>query len=270
MKRVLRGGETVADRETFCLSAFAGHPSVVQLNGAGAVNLTTGDPFIVMELVDGAATLRSRLKRPLTEDETRAYMLPLLRVAAEAHAAGITHGDISPDNILVGPGTARIKLAGFGCATTERPSEDCLGALPYRAPELVTAIGLANGPRADMWSMGCVMFELLTGAPLFTPDTPDDLADEAEWLHDAFVEPDDALDVRNLRDLSKPGRDLLVGLLSFDQDERPTAADALEHRWFTQTPKQRRATKRRSRRAMLRRTMRWKAYEEAMPACPCC
>ncbi|XP_066334077.1 putative cyclin-dependent kinase F-2 [Miscanthus floridulus] len=84
----------------------------------------TGDLFIVTEQLLGASTLRSRLTRRFSEDETRALMRQLLGAAVAMHGAGVTHRDMNPDNIVVGDGGA-LKICGFRCAIT--PSERFLG-----------------------------------------------------------------------------------------------------------------------------------------------
>jgi cell division cycle 2-like protein len=234
-------------REAGCLTPCRGHPSVLQIKSVAA-DENTGDLFIVTEppLV-GASTLRSRLitRRPFTEAETRALMRQLLGAAEKMHGAGVTHRDINLDNILVGPDGA-LKICGFGCATTmtvtTKPMarqhvgepEPPMGVMRYRSPEQLYGGIPRYGPEEDIWALGCVMAELLTGAPLFVAaDTEEDLLEQTIDLRDDIVTMGvEAFD--GMLELSVAGRELLAGLLDFDSWQRPTAADALRHRWFTE------------------------------------
>ncbi|RCV06082.1 hypothetical protein SETIT_1G135400v2 [Setaria italica] len=222
--------------EAGCLAACRGHPGVVQLRSV-ATDEATGDLYIVMELVAGPS-LRSHLttRRPFSEDETRDSMRQLLRVAEKLHAKGMIHRNINPDNILVGPDGA-LKVCGFGCTTPEKCvwklcPEKPAWTLQYCAPEQLIGFG-CYGPKADVWALGCVMAELLTGEPLLTATTEDEMIEQMEDVHDEF----DNMGVEEAFeeiDLSLAGREVLAGLLAFDSDERLTAADALKHRWFTE------------------------------------
>ncbi|RLN41422.1 putative cyclin-dependent kinase F-2 [Panicum miliaceum] len=216
-------------REAGCLSACRGHPSVVQMREVAADEVT-GHVFIVMEFV--GPTLESRLTRRFFEGETRAIMRQLLRGAEELHGAGIIHRDIKPDNILVGPG-GTLKICDLGMAAPARPAgepypEETVGALWYRAPELLMGFR-SYGPAVDIWALGCVMAEVLTGEPLFGgAETSDDMYTKVLELCGM-----DAPELQaSLRELSEAGHEVLRGLLSFKAEKRLTAAEALSHRWF--------------------------------------
>ncbi|KAK3134754.1 hypothetical protein QOZ80_5BG0410320 [Eleusine coracana subsp. coracana] len=96
---------------------------------------------------------------------------------------------------------------------------------------------MCEGPAADAYALGCVMYELVTGDPLFKADTAEELLVEAEELHDALIELEEGYDGLNLGDLSLHGQQVLSGLLQFFDCERLTAADALKHPWFTESPR---------------------------------
>jgi cell division cycle 2-like protein len=84
------------------------------------------------------------------------------------------------------------------------------------------------GAAVDMWAMGCVMAELLTGQPLFEADTEEGVLEQIKDLRDEFSKIGlQVFDV--LPELLRAGREVLAGLLRFDPEERLTAADALEH-----------------------------------------
>ncbi|KAL6629633.1 hypothetical protein ACP70R_029398 [Stipagrostis hirtigluma subsp. patula] len=222
-------------REVACLAAFRGHPSVVQIKGVDA-DEATGDLFLVMEFV--GSSLRRRLTRPFSENETRALMRQLLNAAEKLHGAGIIHRNLTPENILVSSDDT-LKICGFGTAmtTAERAGlAQCVGTMQYCSPE--QHIGMCRyTPAVDMWALGCVMAELLAGKPLFESDTEDDMFEEILYLRDQIVCVGlDAFD-EYLPELSQAGREVLAGLLSFHDHERLTAAEALEHRWFAEDAK---------------------------------
>jgi len=229
-----------AVREASCLDACLGHPSILQLKGMASDD-KTGDLFIVTEqlLGGGAGTLRSLLTRPFSEHETRALMRQLLGAAEAMHGAGVTHRDINPDNILVGAGGA-LKICGFRCAImpTERflgEPHPPMGTMRYCSPHQLNGLR-CYCPAEDVWALGCVMAELLAGAPLFTADAQEDLLDETVKLTDDLVEFGAEAEAFDgvLEEVLLAGRELLAGLLAFDSSERPTAADALKHRWFAE------------------------------------
>ncbi|CAN6288010.1 unnamed protein product [Urochloa humidicola] len=217
-------------REAGCLSACRGHPSFVQMKEVAADEVT-GHVFIVMEFV--GPSLESRLTRRFSEGEARAVMRQLLRGAERLHGAGAIHRDIKPDNILVGPGGA-LKICDLGMAVPARPAgepylEETVAALWYRAPELLRG-SRTYGPAIDMWALGCVMAELLTGEPLFWgAETVDDMNAKVMELGGL----DDAPELHaSLRGLSEAGHEVLCGLLSVKAEKRLTATEALNHRWF--------------------------------------
>ena len=156
-------------------AAAVSHPRLVTVFDCG---VERGTPFIVMELLAGR-TLRRVL------DETGA--LPpeqAVTVAAAvcdgleaAHAAGLVHRDITPANIVLNGG--EVKILDFGIARADgtraaTATGAVLGTAAYLSPE--QASGHAAGPQSDLYSLGCVLFEMLTGRPPFTADTPVGLA----------------------------------------------------------------------------------------------
>ncbi|CAN6310831.1 unnamed protein product [Urochloa humidicola] len=216
-------------REAGCLSACRGHPSFVQMKEVVADEVT-GHVFIVMEFV--GPSLDSRLTRRFSEGEARAVMRQLLRGAEALHGAGTIHRDIKPDNILVGPGGV-LKMCDLGMAAPVRPAgepypEETVAALWYRAPELLMG-SRSYGPAIDMWALGCVMAEVLTGEPLFGgAETVDDMNAKVKELGGM-----DAPELQaSLRELSEAGHEVLCGLLSVKPEKRLTATEALSHRWF--------------------------------------
>jgi len=126
-----------------------------------------GEPFIVMEYVEGE-TLRERLKRgPLTDEEVLDIATQITSALSEAHSHGIVHRDLKPSNILIGA-AGRVKILDFGLAKTPLSDEDpatttgrVVGTPAYMAPEQL--LGYHTDHRSDLYSLGLVLFELLTG-----------------------------------------------------------------------------------------------------------
>jgi serine/threonine protein kinase len=147
------------------------HPHVVSIYDAG----TEGDSMLlVMELVDGGS-LTARLRehgRPSVEEGVR-ILREILAGLSAAHEAGLVHRDVKPANVLFTAGGS-VRLTDFGIArlsaTDTTRTAEVYGSAPYMAPEL--AYGLRGGTRADVYAVGCVGYELLTGTSPFTGETP--------------------------------------------------------------------------------------------------
>ena len=143
------------------------HPHVVGVIDAGE----DGDPdhpnpFIVFEYVEGE-TLKDRIRRlgRLPVDEAIAYAIEIARALGAAHAVGIVHRDIKPQNILIDEeGTAKVTDFGIARSLTEEgltAEGRVLGTTDYVSPE--QALGQHVDGRSDLYSLGVVLFEMLTG-----------------------------------------------------------------------------------------------------------
>src|SRR5579863_495944 len=177
-------------REAKAASALQ-HPNIVQVYDYGQ---TDGNYFIVMELIEGT-DLRRYLRSRGVLDTERAIIIAhdvALGLGA-AHRRGIVHRDVKPQNVLVGR-DGSIKLTNFGIASVykdinaERLTTTgmTLGTVQYYAPE--QAQGEIVSPAADVYALGIVMYEMLTGKPPFDGDTPVSVA------------------VRHIQDLPEPPR----------------------------------------------------------------
>jgi serine/threonine protein kinase len=145
------------------LAAQLSHPNVVQVFDVGEDG---GKPFIVMEYVQGS-TLAAELKQrgPLNATDVVDLALQICGGLEHAHAAGLVHRDIKPQNLLLRP-DGTVKIADFGiarAAETTRLTQigSVLGTAAYLAPE--QALGEEVTAAADIYSLGCVLYELLTG-----------------------------------------------------------------------------------------------------------
>ena len=158
------------------LAARLTHPNVVTVFDSG---LEAGHPFIVMERLDGR-TLRDELAEgPMDPEAVRSMALQVLEALAAAHGIGLIHRDVKPGNILVA-GEGTWKVADFGIATsieddhTLTKAGELLGSASYLAPERLE--GHAATTRSDIYSLGVVMYEALSGRPPFGEGTPIALA----------------------------------------------------------------------------------------------
>ncbi|MFC1419599.1 serine/threonine-protein kinase [Streptacidiphilus cavernicola] len=176
----LRGEHSAAEREQqrertlreARAVAQVRHPSVV---GIHDVVEQDGRPWIVMELVDGA-TLGSVLaaEGPLPPREAAAIGLAVLAALEAAHARGVLHRDVKPDNVLLERGSGRIVLTDFGIArldgsTTLTEQGAFLGSPEFTAPERTE--GGTAGPEADLWSVGVLLCAALDGRSPFRRDS---------------------------------------------------------------------------------------------------
>ncbi|MBA3690290.1 MAG: serine/threonine protein kinase [Actinobacteria bacterium] len=154
------------------LAAKLTHPNVVTVFDSG---LDGGHPFIVMERL-GGRTLRDEMAAgPIEPDRVRAMALQVLEALAAAHAIGLIHRDVKPGNILVGPGDTW-KVADFGIATstdsdlTITRTGEVLGSPSYLAPERLD--GEAATARSDLYSLGVVLYEAVSGERPFGEGNP--------------------------------------------------------------------------------------------------
>jgi serine/threonine-protein kinase len=153
-------------------AAGLSHPNIVAVFDSGSDD---GTHFIVTELVEGE-TLADRLRRdgPMPPADAVAVAADIARALAAAHARGLIHRDIKPGNVMLLP-DGRVKVVDFGIARaagsdTLTNTGVVLGSTAYLSPE--QAGGQPVDERADLYSLGCVLYEMLTGHVPFSADTP--------------------------------------------------------------------------------------------------
>jgi serine/threonine-protein kinase len=148
------------------------HPNVIAVHDQGF----DGDHvFLVMELVDGG-TLRDLLieRGRLTVPLALSVLEPVLSALAAAHAAGLVHRDVKPENVLIGK-QGMVKVGDFGlvkamASAGNTSNSVILGTVAYLSPEQVTTG--ATTARGDVYSAGVLLYEMLTGTPPYVGDTP--------------------------------------------------------------------------------------------------
>jgi eukaryotic-like serine/threonine-protein kinase len=194
MAKVFKGHDTVLGRDVavkVLSPQFAGDDQFVsrfrrEAQAAAALNhpnivsvFDTGDQadvhYIVMEYVQGR-TLRDAIRNdgPLQPERSAEIAASVARALASAHEAGLVHRDIKPGNIMLTP-EGEVKVMDFGIARTATgdtltQTAAVLGTASYLSPE--QAQGEQVDARSDIYSLGCVLYEMLTGGPPFTGDSP--------------------------------------------------------------------------------------------------
>ncbi|SDO76573.1 serine/threonine protein kinase [Microbacterium testaceum StLB037] len=211
-----------AFRTRFRLEAQAAsrmaHPTIVRVFDAGEDVETGVDgherpvPYIVMELVHGRLLKDVIAEGPVPTDDALRYVDGILEALEYSHRAGVVHRDIKPGNVMI-TDSGRVKVMDFGIAravsdssSTVAETTAIVGTAAYFSPE--QAKGESVDARADLYSTGVVLYELLTGRPPFRGDTP--VAVAYQHVSEAPVPPSEivetvprALDAIVLRALAK-------------------------------------------------------------------
>jgi len=158
-------------------AAGLSHPNVVAVYDQGRDDSGDGTTYLVMEYVPGH-TLRDTITKeaPMSPERALAILDPVLSALGTAHRAGLIHRDVKPENVLIAD-DGRIKVADFGLAKavsaeTQHTATNgvLIGTVSYLAPELV--VEQRADARADVYAVGVILFELLTGTKPHTGETP--------------------------------------------------------------------------------------------------
>ncbi|KAK1384677.1 Cyclin-dependent kinase [Heracleum sosnowskyi] len=241
------------------------HPSIIDLKEV--VEGSSSDcVFLVMEYMDSdlGEVMRRRKNQPFCQSEVKCLMLQLLKGVKYLHDNWVLHRDLKTSNLLLNR-RGELKICDLGMArqygSPAKPYTQLVVTLWYRAPELLLG-AKQYSTEVDMWSVGCIMAELLLNQPLFNGDNEIKQIDkifrmlgtpnETSWpgfseLPEAkarFVkQPDNLLRKKfpaasftGAAPLSNAGFDLLNKLLTCDPAKRITADEALNHQWFREFP----------------------------------
>jgi eukaryotic-like serine/threonine-protein kinase len=202
-------------------AAGLSHPNIVQIYDRGEAE---GTYYIAMEYLEGK-TLKELavVRRPLPIREAIGYARQILAALRFAHRKGIVHRDIKPHNALIDD-DERVKVTDFGIARAGPASQmteagSIIGTAQYLSPE--QARGGAIDQRSDLYSVGVVLYELLTGTVPFTGDTPVEIA----MKHLSSVpEPPSA----RRPDIPRPLDQVVLRALAKDPEERYATAEEMD------------------------------------------
>lgn len=227
VKRYWKHGLTPRDRtrlrsEVEILSSLD-HQCIVQLVGSYETKVAV---HLVMEQLGGGEVYDRVVEQGrLSEKDAAVVAVQVLQAAAFLHSRGIIHRDIKPENLIyTEKGGSRVKLIDFGFAIRLGPKEkvrETCGSMQYMAPE--TFAGLSYDTKADVWSIGSLLYSMLTGKPAYVGSK----SEVERKSRAALVDFSDTF-----RRLPEEAQELVHSLLALDPRSRPSAAEALRHPWL--------------------------------------
>jgi WD40 repeat protein len=165
------------------------HPNVVQVHDYGVHD---GHAYMALEYVEGGTLTQKTAGNPQPPGEAARVVEVLALAVQQAHAAGLVHRDLKPANVLVAPDGV-LKVTDFGlvkqldAASAQTGSGTIVGTPSYMAPEQASGQGGSVGPAADVYALGAILYDLLTGRPPFQAATP--LETVLQVIHDEPVPP---------------------------------------------------------------------------------
>lgn len=215
------------------MQVLGNHPAVIQL-----VDMDESIPNtirLVLELCEGGELYdRIQQKQFYPEQEGRVLIKNLLSALSFIHNKGIMHRDLKPENILLTKKdrhSMHLKIADFGLARKNMQSKDCrtfCGTPHYFAPEVINTFrdrdtpAAGYGKQADMWSLGVILYIMLSGIPPF----------EEDGLYEQILEGKYEFDVREWTTVSPEAKQLIRSLMTVNPKDRLTIDQACEHRWL--------------------------------------
>ncbi|PFH51897.1 hypothetical protein AMATHDRAFT_74594 [Amanita thiersii Skay4041] len=232
-------------REITLLRHFAGHENITGLIDVDAISHDFNEIADLHQIIKSGQTL--------TNEHVQYFLYQILRGMKYVHSAAVIHRDLKPGNLLVNS-DCELKICdfglsrGFGSGPDENATHltEYVATRWYRAPEIMLAF------RVDVWSIGCILAELLLGRPLFKGK---DYVDQLNKVLDVLGTPDDTiikkigsdkaqayvkslplkkiLPLRDVIPMADPQAiDLLNKMLAFDPSDRIDVPDALDHPWL--------------------------------------
>jgi serine/threonine-protein kinase len=210
------------------------HDNIVRVYECGEHD---GRPYFSMDYVEGGSLAQKLSRAPLPEREAATLVQTLARAVHFAHRHQIIHRDLKPANVLIGPEGA-VKLTDFGLAKLmdaeegQTQTDGVMGTASYMAPEQARGDSRQIGPLADVYGLGAILYEALTGRPPFKADTR---AETLEQVRSQDPLPPSRLRPRMSRDLEA----VCLKCLAKDPNQRYSSAEALADdlaRWLRGEP----------------------------------
>ncbi|KAG2011518.1 CMGC/MAPK protein kinase [Coprinopsis cinerea AmutBmut pab1-1] len=245
-------------REITLLRHFANHENITGLIDVDAVSPDFNEIYIFMEPMEADLHQIIKSGQVLTNEHVQYFLYQILRGMKFIHSAGVIHRDLKPGNLLVNA-DCELKICDFGLSRgfDAVPDENAtrlteyVATRWYRAPEIMLAFPRYN-TAIDVWSIGCILGELLLGKPLFKGK---DYVDQLNKILDILGSPDETIIQKIGSDKAQayvrslpfrrtvpfrrvlPGSDplaldLMAKMLSFDPSTRVTVLESLEHPWL--------------------------------------
>uniref|UniRef100_A0A3Q1BDV0 Protein kinase domain-containing protein n=1 Tax=Amphiprion ocellaris TaxID=80972 RepID=A0A3Q1BDV0_AMPOC len=237
-------------REVQAMKRLSPHANIIQLHEL-IFDKETGTVSLICELMEmNIYEYIQGRKTPLPDQTVKHYMYQLCKSLEHMHSCGIFHRDVKPENILIKQNV--LKLGDFGSCRSvysKPPHTEYISTRWYRAPECLLTDGYYS-LKMDIWSAGCVFFEIMSLNPLFPGGNE---LDQVAKIHDVLGTPDQSLlqkfkqsramhfnfppkkgtgISRLIPNCPAPALSLLYQMLAYDQDERITAETALRHTYF--------------------------------------
>lgn len=197
------------------------HPSICPVYEAGTISSV---PYFTMEFIQGRPLSACvNPQKPVSESAAATLMATLARAVGVLHRAGVIHRDLKPSNILMRTGRDPVIVdfglaQGFDTAEREARAGRLMGTLAFMAPELSRADGQEVGPGCDIYSLGVMLYALLTGRRPFGGPT-------AAMLNQILIKPVPPPSVHR-HDLARALDDICLQAMARDLRERYASADA--------------------------------------------
>lgn len=182
--------------------------------------------YLIFDYMEGGRLLEV-VRRKLNEDQARVVFKQLCEAIRYLHSRGVAHRDLKLENILLAKRDdfESVRIVDFGLAKqTSRPLETMCGTLNYVAPDVITRTkGQVYEKSVDMWSVGVLLYILLSGTQPFTGTE--------EQIFDKIIRAEYTFKTPMWKHISQAAKELITRLLEIDSDKRLTAEQALRHPW---------------------------------------
>ncbi|KAK9078750.1 hypothetical protein SSX86_002808 [Deinandra increscens subsp. villosa] len=226
-KRKLANKEDIEDvrREVQIMHHLAGQPNIVELKGAFEDKQSV---HLVMELCAGGELFdRIIAKGHYTERAAASLLRTIVRIVHTCHSNGVIHRDLKPENFLLlnKDEDAPLKATDFGLSVFYKQGEvfkDIVGSAYYIAPEVLKR---KYGPEVDIWSIGVMLYILLSGVPPFWAESEHGIFNAILKAHIDFTSDP-------WPSISPQAKDLVKKMLTSDPKQRLTAHQVLSHPWI--------------------------------------